>query len=216
MIAAHQTMLAPPALPYDAEVEWLESTGTQYVDTGMGVTADTRIVARWTQVGVGVNQRLFGMNDGNPENLSLYINGGGAWALALGTSAFQLLPSAEVGDCTIDANLATGVYSFANGTRTASGTATSTPFSSTNIIPIFARNTLGTIAYADYPSTMRLAGFAIYHGSVLVRDFAPVRVGSGSSAVGYLYDVANPTGGPLGNGLYGSATSTPLVAGPDK
>ena len=30
------------------------------------------------------------------------------------------------------------------------------------------------------------------------------------------YDRVNPTGGPSGNGLYGSATSTPLVAGPDK
>lgn len=41
--------------------------------------------------------------------------------------------------------------------------------------------------------------------STLVRDYIPVRVGSGSSAVGYLYDRANPDGGPLGNGLYGNA-----------
>lgn len=47
-------------------------------------------------------------------------------------------------------------------------------------------------------------------------DECRVVVGSGASAVGYLYDRANPTGGPLGNGLYGSATATPLVAGPDK
>ena len=45
----------------------------------------------------------------------------------------------------------------------------------------------------------------IYDDSTLVRDFIPVRVGSGSSAVGYLYDRANPDGGPLGNGLYGNA-----------
>lgn len=48
--------------------------------------------------------------------------------------------------------------------------------------------------------------------SVIVRDFVPVRVGT----AGFLYDRANPTGGPSGNGLYGSATSTPLVAGPDR
>lgn len=45
----------------------------------------------------------------------------------------------------------------------------------------------------------------------LLRDYIPVRVGT----VGYLYDRANPTGGPLGNGLYGSATDTPFIAGPD-
>jgi hypothetical protein len=49
VIAAHQTMLAPPALPYDAEVEWI-STGqdgvenitgnSPYVDTGVDSAND--------------------------------------------------------------------------------------------------------------------------------------------------------------------------------
>jgi hypothetical protein len=70
--------------------------------------------------------------------------------------------------------------------------------------------------WANDASSLRGASaiysFQILVNGVLVRDFIPVRIGQ----VGYLFDRANPTGGPLGNGLYGSATSTPLVAGPDK
>ena len=70
----------------------------------------------------------------------------------------------------------------------------------------------------------RGALFRIVSGSTTLRDLIPVRVGSGSSAVGYLYDRANPTGGPLGNGLYGNAadgqggvTGFPAnCVGPDK
>ena len=36
----------PPALPYDAEVEWLESTGTQWIDTGLPISQNLRIVIR--------------------------------------------------------------------------------------------------------------------------------------------------------------------------
>lgn len=35
LIAARNAMLAGAALPYDAEVEYLESTGTQWIDTGV-------------------------------------------------------------------------------------------------------------------------------------------------------------------------------------
>lgn len=45
--------------------------------------------------------------------------------------------------------------------------------------------------------------------------FIPVRVGSGANAVGYLYDKANPTGGPLGNGLYPNSGTGAFVIGPD-
>jgi hypothetical protein len=62
---------------------------------------------------------------------------------------------------------------------------------------------------------MRIYSAKFYDGTTLVRDLIPVRVGSGSSAVGYLYDKANPTGGPLGNGLYGNSGSGAFVIGPD-
>lgn len=55
-------------------------------------------------------------------------------------------------------------------------------------------------------------GFKAWNNGVLVRDLIPVRVGQ----TGYMYDRANPTGGPLGNGLYPNAGAGAFVLGPDK
>lgn len=199
--------LAP--LPYDAEVDWVEATGEQWVDTLCAVTVDTRIEATWMQTSTAVQQRLFGVNDGAPNAYACYINNNGVWAVNTGTqSGGAIAPAVQTGiDYVGSFDLASGKCAI-NGTVRNNG---GTPFVSANTIPIFARRNAGTVQLT-YLAEMRLMSFRIYEGSALVRDFAPVRVGT----AGYLYDRANPTGGPLGNGLYGSATSTPLVAGPDK
>ena len=49
----------------------------------------------------------------------------------------------------------------------------------------------------------------MWQGGTLVRDIAPVRVGSGSSAVGYLYD-------RVSGELFGNAGMGAFVLGPDK
>ena len=54
--------------------------------------------------------------------------------------------------------------------------------------------------------------FKITIEGVLVRDFISVRIGT----TGYFYDKANPTGGPLGNGLYPNSGTGDFVLGPDK
>jgi hypothetical protein len=76
----------------------------------------------------------------------------------------------------------------------------------------FSINTNGT---ATTLGSVKISKLRVYDGSILVRDFIPVRVGSGANAVGYLYDRANPTGGPLGNGLYPNSGSGAFVVGPD-
>lgn len=202
----------PNPVPYDAEVDWVEATGEQWVDTLCAVTADTRIEATWRQTSVDIQQRLFGVNDGLGAVFACYLNNNGVWAVNTGTQSGGAIGSAvQTGiDYSGTFNLSTGVCTI-NGTTRSNG---GTPFNSANTIPIFARRNTGTVQLT-YLAEMRLMSFGIYRGGVLVRDYIPVRVGSGASAVGYLYDRANPTGGPLGNGLYGSATATPLEAGPD-
>ena len=49
MMSAKQIYLGSrrgPALPYDAEVEYLESTGTQWIDTGVAVSGSSHIVVK--------------------------------------------------------------------------------------------------------------------------------------------------------------------------
>ena len=74
-----------PPLPYDAEVEYLESTGTQYIDTGVLLGSNLNMVVRhmFTEVGGAeynfpagcfASRRWFGF--GLQQNSSYYARGG--------------------------------------------------------------------------------------------------------------------------------------------
>jgi hypothetical protein len=56
---------------------------------------------------------------------------------------------------------------------------------------------------------LRVSAFSISQSGALVRDYIPVRVGSGSSAVGYLFDRASGQ-------LFGNAGTGSFTVGPDK
>lgn len=206
----------PNPLPYDAEVEYLESTGTQYVDTLTPMDGSLRVVLDYVCLNTLV--RPFGAADvrGTVKN-QWYLIGDRNQAVSncsLGstTNAIINIGQSPVGvrtTATIDGR----TLSAYGGTATMPSW-TLTPRTDDCTLGIFACHVVRTDGSNPWvlAASMRLYSLSIYSGSTLVRSFVPVRVGQ----VGYLFDRANPTGGPLGNGLYGSATSTPLVAGPDK
>lgn len=71
--------------------------------------------------------------------------------------------------------------------------------------------------FAGYNGSAIRAGSRFYRLSIernkeVVLDFIPVRVGQS----GFLYDRANPTEGPYGNGLYPKSGAGEFVLGPDK
>lgn len=59
MLGARTAAWSGEALPYDAEVEYLESTGTQWIDTGIIATENTRIKATLMTLSTG-NKNWFG------------------------------------------------------------------------------------------------------------------------------------------------------------
>jgi hypothetical protein len=186
----------PNPLPYDAEVEYLESTGTQYVDTGLGYFPDFEADIQMREnvgnnaFGVGTDGRVGRASQSQPF-----------WRLIVDNGNRGLSPALITNRNTV---------AYKNGVFSANGTTVSTYANSfaTGTMAIF---TSGVNIPTAYP--LMVYSFKAWDSNgVLVRSFVPVRVGT----VGYLYDRANPTGGPSGNGLYGSATSKPLVAGPDK
>lgn len=206
----------PNPLPYDAEVEYLESTGTQYVDTGVigGSNSRVKIVASSSNNATAL--ALFGSRESNT------VAGFSVWQYAtIGASSGVRFDFYGNSSATTRFVLATGQWSttaqntveksgaenWLNGVQ--AGSNPSASFACQQNFYLLAINTAGT---ASYPFVGKIYSCEIYDGSTTVRSFVPVRVGQ----VGYLFDRANPTGGPLGNGLYGSATATPLVAGPDK
>lgn len=59
----------PPPLPYDAEVEYLESTGTQYIDTGIGIAINLYCEVKF----------CFTVEPGSYENAPFGANNGRVW-----------------------------------------------------------------------------------------------------------------------------------------
>ena len=195
IVAAHQTMLAPQVapLPYDAEIEYLQSTGAQWIDMGVGPTTgavafDYTISAYANSAGV-FGQQITG------DRILLWIDSAASGYFDRGSSGSRIS------------------YSSADFSRTK--TAYDAPSAPAPRYLYTTANSNGSARTTR--ARVQLRYFQLWdENDVLVRDFIPVRVGSGSSAVGYLYDRANPTGGPNGNGLYGNAGSGSFTVGPDK
>lgn len=205
MIAAHQTMLAPQGapLPYDAEVEYLESTGTQYIDTGVKLASDLtiRVRARYQQKSANVIRAA----DGNSRAFILFGSGS-----AEATSSVQAVNSTIGSGGSVSVALAFGEWAdivlspsglTVNGT-TASSSGWSNYGTTNQNLYVFAFNDNGA---ASGFSSIPVASLDIYSGSTLVRSYVPVRVGQ----VGYLYD-------RVSGQLFGNSGTGAFVIGPDK
>lgn len=216
IVAAHQTMLAPQGapLPYDAEVEYIESTGTQYVDTGIvGNPTFTRLdISVTTPSSITSAAFLCGARGvDSAHNVTglvlVYLSGANSlWRLDT-TGSFYVGGALSIA-CNTDTNYdfsMQGSICSVNGV-TYSSTATKETVDSGLNVYIGTSNNNGTAA-AGMPVKIRSA--ALWQGGTLVRDYQPVRVGSGLSAVGYLYD-------RVSGELFGNAGTGAFVIGPDK
>jgi len=207
----------PNPLPYDAEVEYVESTGAQYVDTGVAPTPTLSLDCSGYFPNAVPGARFGSRVSATSECfyvLGVTSNGVDVERFSFGSSGTgaQLQRYADpkpLRRFVLDAASKSALLEYADGTSGAFSFSQSA-FAGSYPVFLLAANLNGEASFSI--TGTRLSACRILDGSTLVRDLAPVRVGT----VGYLYDRANPTGGPLGNGLYGSATSTPLVAGPDK
>lgn len=204
----------PNPLPYDAEVEYLGGNPTAdnigpWIDTGWVPKTSSgnglRVVASYS----GVNQAkcLWGVNIGGYYQLNKTAN---ASELRLHTTgASQQLFTVDAISSAHEYYI-NGRQMYVDNTLKTTGGSGST---ATGTVALFGRHGANG---CDQIGVWRIFSAKVYADGVLFRDFIPVRVGSGTSAVGYLYDRANPTGGPLGNGLYPNSGSGAFVVGPDK
>lgn len=170
--------------PYDAEVEYIQASGAQYIDPGVVPTALTRIVATGLFTGVGQACK-FGCRDSGTSNTFGFVDVSGAvlridcgsgsgtgWSTALSTAT----------KIEIDApNNKASITSDGGIVKT--HTYASTPVSGTTKTFWLFRWQSGSSSYS-YDKTTKLASLQIYVSGTLVRDFQPVRVGT----VGALYD----------------------------
>lgn len=190
------------SLPYDAEIEYLESSSTQYIDTLVKITETFKseiygyfVSNRWrfdNLLGCTDDQTNgYGIPCAIYTNNRFYAQFGNATRI-FGTSALTLTKvttSIENGSATIDCDGSTSSYSV--GTQIP-----------TNTLYMFARNYNGS---PSGQANARIYYCKLWNNGVLARDFIPVRVGT----TGYMYDKVSKQ-------LFGNAGTGDFILGNDK
>jgi hypothetical protein len=196
LINLRNALMAGKRLPYDAEVEYLQSSGTQYIASGITPNQDSTVEITCRNLGT-VGMAFFGARESASAKgftLQRYANGklgaqfNGAIAQPTDDDGEWHVLKLAKRELYIDDVLK---YTFNSLTFTC-------PVSAY----IFANNNNGTVAGLG---NMMIASCRIWQNNTLVRDFIPVRVGT----VGYLYD-------RVSGKLFGNAGTGDFVLGPDK
>ena len=193
-------------LPFDAEVEYLQSSGTQYIDTGVIPTSATRVQCAFllTSVPSDTFAVAFGAFKSQSETsgFALFLNNTvPVQARTGGLGKPNIISAFSVAkDFNYEVYLAFNTLRVNGQSYSPSQNNTWTSLSSN--MYIFS----GSVAYE---SRRRIPGrfyyFKIWQGDVLVRDYIAVR----KSGVGYMYD-------QVSGQLFGNAGTGAFIVGPDK
>ncbi len=161
---------------YDAEVDYLESDGNSYIDTGLKASSELGILAHIQNSNGGQNWLFGGGNAYSDSEYGFLANYSQSYSYFYFNDRIigkRLLYTQQI-ELNGDKNVmlvGSDVYS-----------ATSATFTSNNNVYLFAHNRGGS--QVSKSTGVRIYDFKIYQNSTLVRDFIPVRIGQ----VGYMYD----------------------------
>ena len=206
--------------PYDAEVEYLESTGTQYLDTGVYGNALTAAICSWSYRDAQSGAIPFGSRTSatskafaitgwsTPATKDLYFNFSTrpGYLEYLGEDVY-----AHKWECRAGQG---GSWLKKDGVTVDSNSASVPSFTTEKPILLFGMWRDVIISKTD---GMRIEAFSLYNNNTLVRDMIPVRVGT----EGAMYDRLgtggmNPDGSARTDGLYRNRGTGAFVIGPDK
>lgn len=174
------TLPALADLPAEyTRVEYIQSNGAQYIDTGIKPNQNTRIDAEVETTDTGIPYFFWGARTSSETvNFCLLRVGSGVRA-DYGESKLKVMDTPSAGKVAISQIKNVCTYGSTTATNTASTFASQYP------LYLFAANTGGT---AGYFGRHKLYSCKIYDDGALVRNFIPVRNSSG--ALG-LYDTVN-------------------------
>ena len=186
-------------------LEYIRSTGTQYVDSGFKPNNNTRVVldfeptAAYSSI-VGI----FGTRDensGTAKNQFVFWNSG---ASAFRTDYYGTQKTLSVSTLlkrqTVDKNKNVTTIGSVSVTNTAS------TGQCANNLYLFCANSAGT---ANYFSKLKLYSCQIYDNGTLIRDYIPCQTASGE--IGLWDDVNSVFYGNAGTGTF---TAGPVVTSP--
>ena len=188
-----------PKLPSGyTELEYIQSSGTQYIDTGFKPNQDTRVVTKFDMIQTDTAWRkLWGSGSGSYNlDFALWNDGTTKLQSYYGTKTNSAVPITSM-SLNVDANK--NIWEYSGETITFD----KNNFTCAYSMYIFNVNKDNSSAYL--PGMMKLYFFKIYNNEVLVRDFIPCKNPSG--AIG-LYDTVN-------NQFYQNVGSGTFIAGPE-
>ena len=183
------------------QIEYLQSSGTQHIDTGFKPNNNSKIVTTLQYVSSSSgNKFCLGARTSNNVgrfSLGYSFGSGGGWFFGHGASVTTVNTTSSPTDKTsvvIDKNVCTIAGQ--------SATATPSTFSTTQNLVLFADNEGGKVGQNG---AIKLYDCSIYDNGTLVRNFVPARNSSGTLG---LYDTVNGT-------FYTNAGSGTFTAGAD-
>lgn len=162
------------------KVEYIESSGVQYIKTNYKPKSITQIIATFSFTNVSrTQQRVFGNDSGqdnssttNKLSYSFYINGSSKWAYAYnngGGNWYSTNVNVDTNKHTLSYNVDGKVKIDNTYYESINGTATN---ESDNDLYIFTNNDQG-VARSDSFAFVRLYDFKIYENSTLIHDYTP-------------------------------------------
>lgn len=202
-------MMGGSAKPYDAEVEYLECTGTQYIDTGvygsntLVVSMEINVLAYSSSLDaqiIGSTTNRWGSGRRGYE-LTYSTNSSqayGWWYEQLGTISFNIYIGNK---CSVTIN--NGVISIKDykGVNHDINIPQSGSFTTSTTLPIFATRN----PFIMFSSPQRVYSVQMTRSGVKILDFIPVR----KNGIGYMYD-------KVSGQLFGNQGTGQFIIGPDK
>ena len=166
------------------QLEYLEATGTQYIDAEFKPNNNTRIVMDAQYTDVSISTFFFGTRDtSTSKGYTLNrITSNGYFASSYGNEINTPMFTADTDRHIFEKNKN---LTYVDGELLV--THTQATFTCTNNLEIFACNNGGTSGYS--PSKCKIYSFKIYDNDVLIRDFMPCRR-TIDGTLG-LYDIVN-------------------------
>ena len=183
-------------LPYDAEIEYLESTGTQYINTNIYLNTSS------FEIGYNI------LGNSVKWGYTHQGSGAGTWITVEASTAF--FGNYNNGRVSITTDNTENVVTFASTSGiTVNGVSYSKTFQlgsdSIASIPLYVFGRYDFRNGMDYDSSGKVKSFYLKNNGTLVVDMIPVRVGQ----VGYMYD-------RVSGQLFGNAGTGSFILGPDK
>ena len=213
LINLRNALMAGRRLPYDAEVEFLQSSGMQWIDTGIVGNLETAYEVTFAPSRGDLQAVVIGRRTSATSRAIVTLAPSAANSGAI-VSDFgdynatrQTVNPATLAGGTFTAYNSKNrrsVYDFANGTEYVETTAYSTAFTTPGTLLLGGTSSGMPSAANNFYG--KIYACKIWQGGVLVRDYIPVRKGT----VGYLYDRVSGLMKPFGNAGTGD-----FVVGPD-